>query len=40
VSAPHTYHYTFNALGTFHYHCQAHGGSGMVGTVTVVASAP
>jgi plastocyanin len=43
VSAPHTYQYTFNALGSFHYHCQAHGaagGSGMSGTITVVATAP
>ena len=40
VSAPHSYQYTFNSLGTFHYHCQAHGGSGMTGTVTVVATAP
>jgi len=40
VSAPHSYQYTFNTLGTFHYHCQAHGASGMVGTVTVVAVGP
>jgi plastocyanin len=40
VSAPHTYQYTFNQLGTFHYHCQAHGAIGMTGTVTVVATAP
>ena len=35
--------YTFNTLGTFHYHCQAHGnvgGVGMSGTVTVVTVAP
>ena len=43
VNAPHTYQYTFNTLGTFHYHCQAHGasgGSGMSGTVTVIATGP
>jgi len=43
VSAPHSYQFTFNALGTFHYHCQAQGdvnGSGMSGTITVVAEAP
>jgi plastocyanin len=43
VSAPHTYEYTFNTIGTFHYHCQAHGasgGSGMSGTVTVIAVGP
>jgi plastocyanin len=43
ASAPHDYQYTFNSLGTFHYHCQAHGnvgGVGMSGTVTVVTSLP
>jgi Plastocyanin len=40
VDAPHTYQYTFNALGTFHYHCEAHGASGMTGSVTVVAPPP
>ena len=40
TDAPHSYQYTFTALGTFHYHCQAHGGTGMVGTVTVVATGP
>jgi plastocyanin len=43
ASAPHDYQYTFNTLGTFHYHCQAHGnvgGVGMSGTVTVVTSLP
>jgi plastocyanin len=43
VSAPHTYEYTFNTLGTFHYHCQAHGtsgGGGMSGTVTVITTGP
>lgn len=43
TSAPHSYQFTFNALGTYHYHCQAHGGingEGMSGTVTVVATAP
>jgi len=38
VSGPHTYQYTFTTPGTFHYHCQAHGGSGMVGTVTVTST--
>lgn len=43
VSAPHEYQYTFNTVGTFHYHCQAHGdvgGVGMSGTVTVVTAQP
>ena len=43
ASAPHDYQYTFNTLGTFHYHCQAHGnvgGVGMSGTVSVVTSLP
>ena len=40
VSAPQSYQYTFTSLGTFHYHCQAHGATGMTGTVTVVAEAP
>lgn len=43
VSAPHDYQYTFAQLGTFAYHCLAHGnvgGVGMSGTVTVVATAP
>lgn len=43
VSAPHSYQFTFDALGVYHYHCQAHGdanGGGMSGTVTVVATAP
>ena len=43
VSAPHTYEYTFATVGTFHYHCQAHGasgGSGMSGTVTVIDPGP
>jgi plastocyanin len=43
VSAPHSYQYTFNTLGTYHYHCQAHGsagGGGMSGTVNVVVTAP
>lgn len=41
ASAPHSYQYTFNTAGTFHYHCQAHGnvgGVGMSGTVTVAAT--
>jgi plastocyanin len=43
ASAPHDYQYTFNTVGTFHYHCQAHGnvgGVGMSGTVTVVTTLP
>jgi plastocyanin len=43
AAAPHSYQFTFTALGTYHYHCEAHGGvggSGMSGTVTVVAEAP
>jgi plastocyanin len=43
ASAPHSYSYTFNNVGTFHYHCQAHGnvgGVGMSGTVSVVAPLP
>jgi plastocyanin len=38
ASAPHTYTFTFGTAGTFHYHCQVHGGPGgvgMSGTVTV-----
>jgi plastocyanin len=41
ASAPNSYQYTFNTVGTFHYHCQAHGnvgGVGMSGTVSVVAA--
>jgi plastocyanin len=40
TDAPHSYQYTFTALGTFHYHCQAHGSTGMTGTITVVDTAP
>jgi plastocyanin len=43
ASAPHSYSYTFNDVGTFHYHCQAHGnvgGVGMSGTVSVVTTLP
>jgi len=43
VTGPNVYQYTFNQLGTFRYYCQAHGGpggSGMSGSVTVVAVAP
>jgi plastocyanin len=40
VSAPHAYQYTFTALGTFQYHCQAHGATGMTGTVTVISTGP
>ena len=35
VNGPNTYHYTFNSPGTYQYHCEAHGTTGMVGTVTV-----
>ena len=38
ASAPHTYSFTFDTPGTYHYHCAAHGGVGgvgMSGTVTV-----
>ena len=38
ASAPHTYAFTFDTPGVYHYHCQAHGsagGVGMSGTVTV-----
>jgi plastocyanin len=41
ASAPNSYSYTFNEVGTFHYHCQAHGnvgGVGMSGTVSVVTT--
>jgi plastocyanin len=43
ASAPNSYQYTFNTVGTFHYHCQAHGnvgGVGMSGTVSVVTTLP
>jgi plastocyanin len=43
ANAPHSYSYTFNEVGTFHYHCQAHGnvgGVGMSGTVSVVTTLP
>lgn len=43
ASAPNSYSYTFNDVGTFHYHCQAHGdvgGVGMSGTVSVVTTLP
>jgi plastocyanin len=43
ASAPNSYQYTFNTVGTFHYHCQAHGnvgGVGMSGTVSVVSTLP
>ena len=39
VNGPTTYHYTFNSLGTFHYHCQTHG-SAMSGVVNVVTFVP
>jgi plastocyanin len=43
VDAPHTFQYTFNVPGVFHYHCASHGASGgigMSGTVTVLTSQP
>lgn len=40
VDAPHDYQYTFNTVGTFVYHCAAHVGAGMTGTVTVVTAQP
>jgi plastocyanin len=43
ASAPHDYQFTFNTVGTFAYHCLAHGnvgGVGMSGTVTVVSAQP
>jgi plastocyanin len=30
-----TYQRTFNAIGTYQYHCALHGASGMTGTITV-----
>ena len=42
-SAPSTYQYTFNTVGTFDYYCSAHGGPngvGMSGIVTVVSQQP
>jgi plastocyanin len=38
TNAPHSYTFTFGTAGTFHYHCQVHGGPGgvgMSGTVVV-----
>jgi plastocyanin len=43
ASAPHSYQFTFDTPGTYHYHCAAHGtagGGGMSGTVTVAPAAP
>jgi plastocyanin len=43
TDGPHTYEYTFNTPGTYHYHCASHGASGgigMSGTVTVVTAQP
>jgi plastocyanin len=43
ANAPHDYQYTFTTVGTFAYHCLAHGnvgGVGMSGTVTVVDAQP
>ena len=34
-NAPHSYSYTFDQAGTYHYHCAAHGATGMTGTVIV-----
>ena len=43
VPGPATYTYLFTVPGTYTYYCEAHGtssGSGMAGTVTVLAEAP
>jgi plastocyanin len=43
VTGPATYAYTFTGAGVYTYYCEAHGlpgGTGMAGTVTVLASAP
>jgi plastocyanin len=43
IDGPTSYHYTFNTLGTFRYHCQTHGGvngAGMSGIVNVVTLVP
>jgi plastocyanin len=43
ASAPHSYQFTFDTPGTYHYHCAAHGtagGGGMSGTVTVTSVGP
>lgn len=40
VDAPHSYSFTFDLPGTYHYHCASHGtagGGGMSGTVTVTS---
>jgi plastocyanin len=40
TDGPHTYQYTFDTPGTYHYHCASHGGIngvGMSGTVSVTA---
>lgn len=40
VDAPHSYSFTFDTPGTYHYHCASHGasgGGGMSGTVTVTS---
>jgi plastocyanin len=43
TNGPHLFTYTFNTPGTYHYHCQSHGGSGgvgMSGMVNVVETLP
>jgi plastocyanin len=40
ANGPNTYQFTFTTPGTYQYHCEAHGATGMTGTVTVTAAAP
>lgn len=43
VAGPHQYVFTFTTPGVYNYYCEVHGtagGLGMVGTVTVLATAP
>jgi plastocyanin len=43
ANAPNVYQYTFNAPGTYRYHCALHGGTGgigMSGIITVTAAGP
>jgi plastocyanin len=43
TDGPHSYSFTFDTPGTYHYHCQTHGGVngfGMSGTITVLSGAP